>query len=365
MEFEGDAKLYSSLVQREGGEDVLYFNYRNSPEFPSLAGSARVMEMTINSLIENSNVSRIVFVGDKNYNYDFKETNFLLEIASLYVFLMKQDQILSHDKLVSISDEFFKKRYNDLLEFLNLLKSDPLASYSTLKRILVETKIAYEKTSGSMKVDFGNYLKHLEKIMVLFQKTKLIQEALPYLEGYKKGERGIYERLFSPDVIPNFTFTRLVEDLPREADIVDQYEISLQEYDQSVVTILRKKGESKLLYHLNPPENSLSDEESSLLNLARGVLIEHQPKAEEFTDTERTRQVFFNISKDLIRDLASTKNISMDFNRLNKLATILVRHTIGFGLIEVLLQDRHLQDISLNAPISQTPVYVRHQSFDE
>ena len=104
MQFEKDANLYSALVQREGGEDVLYINYNGAPFFPSLAGSAKVMEMTIDSLIENSNVSRIVFVQDKNYNYDFQETNYLLEIASLYVYLLKQENILSHEKLISTQE---------------------------------------------------------------------------------------------------------------------------------------------------------------------------------------------------------------------------------------------------------------------
>ena len=131
------------------------------------------------------------------------------------------------------------------------------------------------------------------------------------------------------------------------------------------MTILRKKNEPKLIYHLNPPENSLNEDHLSLLNLARIVLIEHQPKAEEFIDTERTRQIFFNISRDLLRDLAQSKGISLSYLELNKLATILVRSTIGFGLIEVLLQDKNIQDISLNAPISKTPIFIRHQKYDE
>jgi len=138
-----------------------------------------------------------------------------------------------------------------------------------------------------------NYINFLEKIFELFEKTKLIQAVYPYLKEHKRGDREIYYNLFKPDVIPNFTFTRLVSDLPREAEIVDQYKISNNDYDESLVTILRRKDEAKLIYHLNPPENSLSEEHSLLLNLAREVLIEHQPKAEEFTDTDRIRQVFF------------------------------------------------------------------------
>lgn len=365
MQFEKEAKLYSSLVQREGGEDVLYFNYNGAPISPSLALHPEVMERTIDSLIENSNVSRVVFVKEKNYNYDFKETSYLLEIASLYVYLIKQEKILSRGKLSATTEAIFSKRYNDLFNFLYLLKKDPISSYYELKRVLIEARIEFERAGEEIKISIGKYVRFLEEIFDLVGKMKLIQHASSYFEGYKKGTREIYTKLFRPDVIPNFTFTRLVLDFPTDAEIVDQYEIAVSDFDKSQVTLLRRRGESKLFYHLSPPENNLSEEYNQLLNLARGVLIEHQPKAEEFTDTERTRQVFFNISKDLIRDLSVSKGIKLDYSDLNQLATILVRHTIGFGLIEVLLQDKNLQDISLNAPISQTPVYVRHQEFDE
>jgi archaeal flagellar protein FlaI len=365
MEFEKEAKPYEYRTERKGGEDIIYFNYKGVSYSPSLENYPQVMERTVDSLIENPNVSRIVFVQDKNYNYDFIETSYLLEIASLYVYFMKQEKILSHERLVTTNEEFFPRRYNNLFSFLYLLKQDPVAAYYELKRILIEARVFYERIDSSLKIDQGNYVHFLEKIFNLVEKTKLIQASIPYLEGYRKGDRTIYSYIFKPDLIPNFTFTRLVRDIDTQSEIIDEYQISNKEYDVSTVTIFRKKTESKLYYYLSPPESSLSEDENLLLNLARGVLIEHQPKAEEFTDTERTRQVFFNVSKDLLRDLSNTKGIKVDFNQLNKLATILVRHTIGFGLVEVLLQDNRLQDISLNAPISQTPIYARHQDYDE
>jgi type IV secretory pathway ATPase VirB11/archaellum biosynthesis ATPase len=66
-----------------------------------------------------------------------------------------------------------------------------------------------------------------------------------------------------------------------------------------------------------------------------------------------------------LQELAGARNISLTYRQLNKLSTILLRSTIGFGLVEVLLQDEKLQDIMINAPISQNPIYVRHQDFDE
>ena len=365
MQFGEGTKLYSYEVQREGGEDVLYMNYLGAPFVPNISDYPKVMERTVDVLIENPNVSRIVFVQQKNYNYDLTETSLLLEIAQLYVFLIKQEKVLSQGKLITNYEQFFSKRYNDVFYFLFLLKQDAIAAYYEIKKIIVEANLLLEKLGLAFRTDQKNYILFLERIFKLLEKTKLIQISLPYLDNYQKGSRDIYYRIFKPDIVPNFTFTRLISDLPEDAEIINQYKLVSGNYDESIITILKKKGEAKFVYHIIPPENSLSEEHNMLLNIARGVLIEHQPKAEEFTDTERTRQVFFNISRDLLQDLANTKGIRIAYSELNKLATILVRHTIGFGIIEVLLQDKMLQDVVLNAPVSTTKIFVRHQDYEE
>jgi archaeal flagellar protein FlaI len=361
---EKESELYSFSVRREGNEDILYVNYLGAPFAPNIAVYPEVMEKTVDALIENPNVSRIILSQQKNYNYDFKETGFLLEIAQLYVFFLKQERILSQDKLASSNPQVFSQRYNELFSFLFLLKNDPISAYFEVKKIILQARILLEKLDISQQSDQENYIMLLERILSLLENTKIIQAAFPYFNLYIKGDREIYHHLLKPDVIPNFTFTRLIYDLPADAEIIDQYQIG-DDYDTSTVTILKRKNESKLFYHLNPPENSLDEDYNILLNLARGVLIEHQPKAEEFTDIERVRQVFFNISKDLLQDLAQSQRIRLNYSDLNKLATILVRQTIGFGLVEVLLQDKNLQDILLNSPIPLTNIFVKHQEFDE
>ncbi len=359
-----EEKLYSYEVRREGGEDILYVNYLGAPYVPSVADYPDVMSRTIDALIENPNVSRIIFTQQKNYNYDFKETVILLEIAQLYTYFLRQEKILSQEKLVTSYSQFFTQRYNEVFSFLLLLRQDPISAYFELKKIIIQAKIFSDKLDLTYKKDYESYIHFLERILVLLENTRMIKLAIPYLDNYKKGDREIYNRILKPDVIPNFTFTRLVYDIPEDSEIIDQYEIG-EDYDRSVVTILKRKNEAKLIYHLNSPENSLDEDSNMILNLARSVLIEHQPKAEEFTDVERIRQVFFNIAKDLLQDLAQTKNMKLNYLDMNKLATILVRQTIGFGLVEVLLQDKKLQDIVLNAPIPTTNIFVRHQDFDE
>ncbi len=365
MQFKKETPLYSFEVMKEGGEDVLYLNYLGAPYVPSLADSGEIMSRTVDALIENSNISRVVFVQQRNYNYDVAETSYLIELAQVYTYLVKQERVLSPEKLVLNLQDQMGRRHNALSYLLLVMKQDPILAYHELKRLLMEERIILERAPLNYKADEMHYIRLLEKISSLLQGTRIMQLAMPYLEDYKRGDREIYNRFFKVDVIPNFTFTRLVSDLPEGAEIVDQYTIAQGTYDESTVTVMRRKDDTKLVYHLMPPEYNLTEDFHMLLNLARSVLIEHQPKAEEFVDTDRTRQVFFNISRDLVQDLASSKNIKIKYNDLNKLATILVRHTIGFGLIEVLLQDKYLQDIVLNAPISLNPVFIMHERFEE
>ena len=187
---------------------------------------------------------------------------------------------------------------------------------------------------------------------------------LPDIVAYSGTNREPYRSIFRPDILPNFTFTRLVAHLPEGARLVDQYEIK-NDAERATVTILRRENDPKYFYHLMPPEYALSEEHHLLLNLARTVLIEHRPKAEEFTDPEKTRRVFFNVARDLLSELSKTKDIQLTYRELHSLAHILVRYTIGYGLLEILLLDDRLQDIMLNAPIALNPIFVKHEKYDE
>ena len=129
-----ETKVYSYEVKREGGEDILYIDYLGAPYVPSIAESPDVMARTIDALTENPNVSRVIFVQQKNYNYDLEETSMLLEIAQLYTYFVKQEKVLSREKIGAI-EQFFPQRYNEVFSFLLLLKQDPLAAYAEMKKI--------------------------------------------------------------------------------------------------------------------------------------------------------------------------------------------------------------------------------------
>jgi len=292
MLFKPGTPLYSYESVKEGGSQVLYINYLGASISPNLALDMEIMSKTIDLLSETPNVSRVVFVQQRNYSYSSGQVFLLQELANLYVYLTKQEKILSPAKLSIMNTESLPQRHNDVGYLLMILKRDPFSCYFELSRILRDEKYALENIGESLRVDQMSYVRLLEKFYDLLSKTRLIKEAKEHFSDYTSGGRNFYLRFFRPDIIPNFTFTRLVASLPSNADILHQYEIG-EGYDKSVVTILKREGETKNFYHLMPPEYSLEEDKQGLLNLARNVLIEHQPKAEEFTDPERTRQVFF------------------------------------------------------------------------
>lgn len=362
MMFPKGSQPYSVEVERKKGENIMYVNYLSAPYVPDLARDADVMDRTVTGLLENPNISKLVFVQQRNYYYGFEKVKMLLQMAEIYNYLTKHEGILSPERLSifgTVSDV-----QGDLVYLLNLLKRDPLACYYELRNKINSLKRESEQGIVRNRGAHSSYIRFLEKFKNMLEDSSLLQQVLSKFDDYTFGDRTLYEIIFRADILPNFTFTRLVAQLPRDAELIDQYEIS-DDYEEFNVTILKRKDETKYIYHVMPSEYSLNEEQYNLVNLARNVLSEHRPKEEDFNDPEKTREVFFNISKDLISELARSRNINLSHRNLIILSRVLIRHTIGFGLIEVLLMDSKLQDVSINAPIAQNPVFVRHEEYEE
>ena len=359
MLFKEDSKAYSYEISHEGGENVLYINYLGVPLVPSLETSGEVMSHTFSILSEEKGISRIVFVQQRNYSYGASQVNALIEIVHLKERVLNSESLLSNEKL-SILGFSYEKAYAFFNYLFNeILTYDPIKAYRELKGEYYSQKVFLGKGE-----DNEEYVWMLEKIIGYFEELKLVKKLKPYFEKYEIGNREIYSEFFKENIMPNFTFTQMVSSLPKDSEILEQYEIGEKE-SKSIVTLLRTPNQSKPIYHLSLPEYNLAEDHHLLLNLARGVLVEHKPSKEEFNDSERVRQVFFNVAKDLLTDLSNSKGIKISYNMLNNLSEILIRYTIGFGILEVLLQDNNLQDIMINAPISVSPIYVKHNDYGE
>ncbi len=352
-------------IIRDGEEEVMYIYCDDCVYSPSIEDNPICMARTIEKLIEAGSVTKIVFSQKRDYEYDYQQTQMLVEIANVFKALVRQKQLFSYNSLGTEPgcQKCLPARFSEVHnEIFRLLKSDPLGAYVTTKRILRRERINYEKSIDEACTRcIERYISILSYITKLLEATKLVTAAKDQLSGYKIGERTVYRQIFNPTIKPDFMFTKLMANYPSDGEEIDNYTIG----DDTEVIIFRFPDNVQLLYHIVPPEFKLSEEKYEVLDIARKIMAEHKPKEEEFTDPERMRQVFHNVGRDLLEDVAKTKKISLTSKELEKLTTILVRYTVGFGLIEVLLQDEKIQDISINSPMGRIPMYLVHADYDD
>lgn len=350
-------------IVREGEDVILRIEYENVSIPPSIEDSGMCMSSTIDKLVEIKTATKIVFHQKRDYEYDSNQTAMLVEIAKIYNSLLKQKNLFSYSALgfdPSRPSETHR-RYSELqLLLLQLVRSDPVGAYVELRRIIRRERIKLEKGIDVASVaSQEKYIHLLGYLLSLLEKTKLIQVATPYLSGYKLGDREVYRKIFSPLIKPDFMFTKLMATFPAEGYELDSYTTD----DNTEVTIFELPDTIQYLYHVVPPEFKLSEEKYDILDLARKIMSEHKPTKAEFIDPERMRQVFFNVGHDLIEELADYKGVKLREREIDELTKILVRYTVGFGLVEVLLQDEKIQDITINSPMGRIPMFLVHEEF--
>tara|TARA_Y100000310_G_scaffold281722_1_gene302375 strand:- start:12214 stop:14505 length:2292 start_codon:yes stop_codon:yes gene_type:complete len=358
-------KPFSYDVIREGDDVVLSVNLEDYPKIPSLEDDPLIMSKMCNLMIEVKDATKIIFLQKRNYEYDYHQTALLKGITNLYSKLTRRKEIFSYTALLSDTtcSRWINTWYSSVQDIIsNLLRSDPIGAYVELVRIARNERIEAEKSPDETFIKCSNkYLGVLDYIIKLLDKTRLITLAKPYLAGHKVGDREIYRKIFTAIIRPDFMFTKLMATFPHDAIELDSYTVG----KDIEVTIFELPDNVQYLYHVMPPEFKLNEEEYEILDTARKIMAEHKPKRSEFVEPDRMRQVFFNVGSDLIDELATQKNINMTSAQVEQLTNILVRYTVGFGLIEVLLQDEKVQDITINNQIGESPMFIVHQDYSD
>jgi type IV secretory pathway ATPase VirB11/archaellum biosynthesis ATPase len=364
MAFPKKEKLVEII--KEGQENILKINANSWSESPSIENNPLIMAKVIDLIIENANITRIVFSQRRKYIYNYDQTQLLIEIANIYNYLVKQKNLLTIGIIKrGLTFERLYEGWRSILQniVINLIRQDPIGAYVEVLRLIREEKIKIQKTNNLEETQVRNgYVDILNNIRRLLDETKLISLSKPYLAGYSIGQdREIYRSFFKAEITPDFMFTRLMAESPLDAEELDIYKLD----KDTEVNLFKVPGDIKFLYHLTPLEFKLDEDKYELFELARLALIEHKPAKEEFIDPEKMRQTFFNIGRDLLQELAQHKGLQLSLKENEDLANILVRYTVGFGLIEVLLKDTKIQDIMINGPIGESPIFINHQDYDE
>jgi type IV secretory pathway ATPase VirB11/archaellum biosynthesis ATPase len=358
-------KPFTYDVVREGDDNILIVDMENYPLIPSVEDDPVCLSRTIDILAESGQITKIVFTQKRNYEYGYQQTLMLREMATIYKQLTKSKSAMNYTNLLSdVSCSRYVGPWYAFLQKISMdsIKKDPIGAYLDLRRELRDERINIDKSSDQNFIRCDRkYVAALQYISSLLERTKLIEAAQPHLAGAKIGERDIYRRIFAPEIRPDFMFTKLMANFPTDGEEIDSYAID----KNTEVTIFKLPDTVHYLYHLSPPEFKLDEAKYEILDSARKILSEHKPTKNEFVNPERMREVFFNIGQDLIDELASYRNMHLASKEIEELTKILVRYSVGFGLIEVLLQDDKVQDITINSPLGDIPIFIVHQDYTD
>jgi len=361
-----DKECFAYETYHEGDNKVLKISAEKCNFPPSLEYSEVCMSKVIDILRENSGITTIIISQLREYEYDYSQTTLLNELAQFYS-KINREQRYAHSQLV-LEPQFEQYIRGIYAQFQRLIsyrmKGDPLGAYIELKRMERNERLKLNNIIDSMHLaGQQRFIAILTQIIKMIEELSLIKLIMPHTKDYKLGERQIYSIIFHPTTRPDFMYTKLISEFP-DGDLVESYDFRAQE-DICQINIFKFDDSVRIIYHLTPPEFSFSQEFYEILDDAKRIMSEHKPTREEFVDPLRMREVFFTIGKDLITDLIQHKNMELEDEDIDRMANALLRYTVGFGLIELILSDPKIQDVNINSPNGQLPVFIVHQDYGD
>jgi len=352
--------LFKYEIQKTEKSKIARVDLSNYLNPPLIEEDPIIMAFTIDLILKEGKLNKIIFVQNEEYEYDEEQLFFLEEIANLIKRLVYEKRIFSLPNFGNECLNSLIKKY-EILKSLILydLKQDPIGTYVEIKRVIRQEELISNIVSLCPNISKW-FLSKLYTVLREMENLSIIKSFKNKLEGYNRKNRAFYRQLFHPIIKPSFIQIKLALEPPLDGKEIDYYKIN----DNTEVIVYELENKTYNYYQLIPPEYQLSEDELIILNVAKKILSEHKPTKLDFLDIERTREVFKNISFNLINDITDNYGLSLKNEKIEMLSDILVRNTIGFGVLEVLLEDQKVLDLSINPPNGEVPIYLDHADHE-
>ncbi|MBI2572292.1 type II/IV secretion system ATPase subunit [Candidatus Woesearchaeota archaeon] len=362
-----DKACFEYETYHEGENKIVRISAEKCAFPPSVEYSEICMSKVIDILIANSGITTIIITQLREYEYDAPQTALLVEVAMLYNKINKLER-KQYSHLVSdpIHQRYIGPAYAEFARIISKqFKEDPIGAYVALRRLERREKtLANAYINEQHRESHGAFVALLEGVLRAFDELALIRVLGSHLNEYRMGDRSVYGIVFRPTTRPDFMYTKLITEFPENSNLTDSYTFAVGG-EQCEVNIFTFDDNVKTLFHLTPPEFQFEEELYELLDDAKRIMSEHKPSREEFVDPQRMREVFFNIGRDLLSDLIEHKGLDVEDDKIDQLAQALLRYTVGFGLIELLLADPKVQDVNINSPNGELPIFIVHQDYGD
>jgi type IV secretory pathway ATPase VirB11/archaellum biosynthesis ATPase len=318
----------SFQVFRVGQEKILRFNCEDCTRCSSPESSEACLRGLIGALLEHPDAGELILPGPLDSTYSGESLLGLKQLALAF----EKCSLLATTK-PSGCGRCLKERREELGRIVELIPTSPQLALKELRG----KKAAAEKTGGGpcreCRVDFAKTLETM---------CEILEECLP--------PRGI--GLKPPLLRPCFSGSRLSPDPPRGRP-VESYKVCGAEVR------IYELPDLQYFYFLLPPELTLPPEKADLLGKVQEALLSRA------SDPLPTREQLHRSIERLILEFSAGDGITLEPREVDSLSSILLRHTAGFGLLELLLSDPWVQDVYADAPLGSSPIHLYHRNYEE
>lgn len=217
-------------------------------------------------------------------------------------------------------------------DFKEKLRQDVFAAYFSLLEES-HTRLNHPRCSKEWAKQLGKVKREFDSCeLIRMAKRSGVDGALNYLDKFTK---------------PAFLYSFVDLAVPKGAKLVESYSLS----SSGAVEVYSVPGVAEKYYLLKPLETSLSLEEAKLLDNVLDSITRHEATV---VDPLTARHHFRQMALKLLHDKGNKEEF----------ADVIVRHSAGYGLLELLLSDPEVQDVYIDSP-GDSPVYIYHGKFEE
>ena len=349
-------------VKDEGGKRILVIDARDVFYIPSIADDRNARYHVLKVLTEVE-ADLVVMAEVYERVYDEEQTKMLSEIADLYQ-KFEIETIWSYTHLGDPKKEDekdFGRRHNVIVKITHdEILYDPIAAYIILLQEIGVERKRLEVTESDKKLE--TFLKTLLTIKEDFEKTELIQKSRVLLSKLEKvpDTKDLYRSFFEAQVKPSFIGSRLIFGDEEKLELLDEYSVK-----DASVQIFKHPNKTEKRYFLNLPEYSLSPQKYFLLSKTKELVAMYKPGRASLSDMVKSRRYFERVYQSTIRDIAKKEKIAVTNQEIIELSQVVARYTVGYGVLEILLSDRRITDIYVDAPIGNKRIYIVHSEFGQ
>lgn len=348
------------VVKNEGGKRMLIIDCRDAPYIPSFADDRNARFQVLKTLSEVE-ADLVVLAEVYERVYDENQTKMLAEIAALYT-KFEAEGIWSYSHLGDPGleqEKDFGERHNSLVRITHdELLFDPIQAYLILLKETEREKGRLQSLPKEAQVTV--YFKTLLDVKAAFEGTTFIQSARAVLSKLESvpGTNQLYRAFFEAQVKPSFIGSRLVFGDEEKLELLDEYAVK-----DANVQIFKHPNKTEKLYFINLPEYSLTPEKYFLVSKTREVVATYAPGKASLSNIAKSRRYFERVYQSTMKDIARKEKIELSNEDIIGLSQVVARYSVGYGVLEVLLSDRRITDIYIDAPIGDKLIYLVHSEW--